>query len=74
MHKWAKAYIYRSISGIRRLQHILLKVSLLLGVEVFAPVKFEHVLPPETDVTGQGKAGSIFLWFYITSNYIYKKF
>ena len=65
------AYIY--FSGIRRLQHILLKVSLLLGVEVFAPVKFEHVLPPETDVTGQGKADSIFLWFYITSNNIYKK-
>ena len=44
--------------GIRRLQHILLKVSLLLGVEVFAPVKFEHVVPPESDVTGQGKAES----------------
>ena len=39
--------VFVPISGIRTLQLVLLKMSLLLGVEVHAPVRFESLLEPE---------------------------
>ena len=35
------------LSGIKRLQVMLLKISLCLGVEVHTPVKFEKILEPD---------------------------
>lgn len=49
------------ISGIRRLQVILLKVSLLFGVQVYAKCGFLNLVEP-TD----GKSVFIFLSFYCT--------
>ncbi len=42
-----------NIVGIRRLQHILMKVCLLLGVEIFAPVQFKQVVPPDQSAPGE---------------------
>ena len=37
------------------MQQILLKIALVLGVEVQAPVKFEGLVEPGPDSTGEGK-------------------
>ena len=41
--------------GIKAVQQILLKMALLLGVEVYAPVRFEGVIEPGKDSSGQGR-------------------
>ena len=43
----------REFAGIRTLQSILLKVALVLGVEVHAPVKFIGLNEPTSDAKGK---------------------
>lgn len=43
-----------SIAGIRQLQCILLKVSLLFGVQVYDSVSFKQLLLPTEDTPIQG--------------------
>ena len=52
--------MYSMTSCFRQLQCILLKVSLLLGVEVFEGVSFEDTIEPVDQVGGQQCCGSGF--------------